>query len=89
MAVPCAIYYASYYFYGTARGLGGGVGMFFTEDYAKVVWDNQVYMWEYHSDLVAEHPYSSRWYQWLVDARPYSTTWCALTTAPRAPSGPL
>lgn len=32
--------------------------MFFTEDYAKVVWDNQVYMWEYHSDLVAEHPYS-------------------------------
>ena len=70
VAVPCAIYYASYYFYGTARGLGGGVGMFFTEDYAKVVWDNQVYMWEYHSDLVAEHPYSSRWYQWLVDARP-------------------
>ena len=44
--------------------------MLFTEDYAKVVWDNQVYMWEYHSDLVAEHPYSSRWYQWLVDARP-------------------
>lgn len=70
VAVPCAIYYMSYYFYGTARGLEGGAGMFFTRDYAEIVWDNQVYMWEYHSDLVAEHPYSSRWYQWLVDARP-------------------
>ena len=70
VALPLAIYYASYYFYGTARGLGGGVGMFFTRDYFDIVWDNQVYMWEYHSDLVAEHPYSSRWYQWLVDARP-------------------
>ncbi|MEI3099057.1 MAG: hypothetical protein V8T41_04075 [Oscillospiraceae bacterium] len=60
----------SYYCYGTAKGLEGGLGMYFTEDYAKIVWDNQIYMWEYHSDLVSTHPYSSRWYQWLVDARP-------------------
>ena len=70
VAVPLAIYYVSYYHYGTASGLDGGVGMFFTRDYFDVVWDNQVYMWEYHSDLVSTHPYSSRWYQWLVDARP-------------------
>ena len=70
VAVPLAIYYASYYFYGTARGLDGGVGMYFTRDYFDIVWDNQVYMWEYHSDLVSTHPYASRWYQWLVDARP-------------------
>lgn len=70
VAIPVAIYYVSYYHYGTASGLDGGVGMFFTRDYFDVVWDNQVYMWEYHSDLVSTHPYSSRWYQWLVDARP-------------------
>ena len=44
--------------------------MYFTKDYADIVLHNQVYMWEYHSDLVSTHPYSSRWYQWLVDARP-------------------
>lgn len=70
IAIPLAIYYASYYFYGTAKGLDGGIGMYFTKDYFDTVWDNQVYMWEYHSDLVSTHPYSSRWYQWLVDARP-------------------
>ena len=70
VALPCAIYYASYYFYGTARGLEGGVGMFFTRDYLEIVLHNQEYMWNYHSGLVAEHPYASRWYQWLVDARP-------------------
>lgn len=70
VAIPLAIYYASYYHYGTASGLEGCVGMYFTRDYFDIVWDNQVYMWEYHSDLVSTHPYSSRWYQWLVDARP-------------------
>ena len=70
VAVPLAVYYVSYYHYGTASGLEGGLGMLFDRDYLKIVWDNQVYMWEYHSDLVSEHPYASRWYQWLVDARP-------------------
>ena len=70
VAIPLIIYYVSYYHYGTARGLSGGIDMFFTRDYFDIVWDNQVYMWEYHSDLVSTHPYSSRWYQWLVDARP-------------------
>ena len=70
VAAPLAIYYASYYFYGTASGLDGGIGMYFTRDYFDIVWDNQIYMWEYHSDLVSTHPYASRWYQWLVDARP-------------------
>ena len=70
VAVPLAVYYVSYYHYGTASGLEGGLGMLFDRDYLKIVWDNQVYMWEYHSDLVSEHPYASRWFQWLVDARP-------------------
>lgn len=69
VAIPAVIYYLSYYAYGTAAGLSG-VGMFFTKDYLTIVWDNQTYMWNYHSKLVAEHPYSSRWFQWLLDARP-------------------
>ena len=70
VAIPAAIYYASYYHYGTASGLEGGVGMYFTRDYLDIVLKNQSYMWNYHSGLVSTHPYSSHWYQWLVDARP-------------------
>ena len=69
IAVPAVIYYLSYYAYGTAAGLSG-VKMFFTRDYFRIVADNQKYMWNYHSTLVAEHPYASRWFQWLLDARP-------------------
>ena len=69
VGIPCLIYYVSYYSYGLSQGLAGP-GMLFQRDYAKLVIDNQLYMWNYHSDLVATHPYSSRWYQWLVDARP-------------------
>ena len=35
-----------------------------------MVLDNQEYMFNYHSGVVATHPYSSRWYQWLLDIRP-------------------
>lgn len=69
VAVPALIYYLSYYAYGTASGLSG-IGMFFSKDYLRIVLDNQSYMWNYHSGLVAEHPYASRWFQWLLDARP-------------------
>ena len=27
-------------------------------------------MFTYHASIVAEHPYSSRWYQWLLNIRP-------------------
>lgn len=29
-------------------------------------WDWQVQMFDYHHDLVAEHPYSSKWYTWPI-----------------------
>ena len=67
--VPALIYYLSYFPYGQAIGLSG-VGMYFKPEYLKAVWDNQVFMFTYHSGLVAEHPYSSVWYQWLLDIRP-------------------
>lgn len=32
--------------------------------------NNQKTMFNYHSNLVSEHPYSSRWYQWPIMTRP-------------------
>lgn len=67
--VPAAIYYVSYYHYGAAKGLTG-IGAFFTKEYAQIVLDNQSFMFTYHSGVTASHPYSSRWYQWVLDIRP-------------------
>ena len=64
--IPCVIYYLSYIPYGTSQG----VYNVFSKEYLKIVIDNQVYMFNYHSKLVATHPYSSVWYQWVLDIRP-------------------
>ena len=69
VVVPCLVYYASYWSYGPSQGFGGPFRLF-KPGYLKLVIDNQVYMWDYHSDLVATHPYSSKWYQWIFDIRP-------------------
>ena len=69
IGIPCLIYYVSYYSYGLSQGMSGP-GMFFRKEYLQLVVNNQTYMWNYHSDLVATHPYASMWHQWLVDARP-------------------
>lgn len=69
VVVPVAIYCLSYIPYGLACGysfpelLGQG-------GYYKIIWDNQVYMLTYHAGVNQTHPYSSRWYQWLLDSRP-------------------
>ena len=67
--IPALIYYVSYYPYGAARGMRGP-GMFFRREYLQTVLDNQGYMFRYHSGVNATHPYSSRWYQWMLDIRP-------------------
>ncbi len=36
----------------------------------KNVWEHNITMYEYHANLVSSHPYSSKWYQWLLDIRP-------------------
>ncbi len=64
--VPCVIYYLSYYPYGVAEGKT----KLFSRDYLNMVLSNQQYMFNYHSQLSATHPYSSTWYQWLLDIRP-------------------
>lgn len=63
--VPGLVYYLAYLPYGAALGQRP-----FTAAYTKTVWDNQSFMLRYHANIVAEHPYSSRWYQWLLNIRP-------------------
>ena len=63
--VPCLIYYFSYLPYGRAQYLDP-----FSREYFHMVLSNQQFMFSYHSSIVAEHPYSSRWYQWLLNIRP-------------------
>ncbi len=36
----------------------------------KDLWDLQVRMYHYHSDLVATHPFTSPWYLWPLDIKP-------------------
>ena len=60
------IYYLSYYPYALARGITSP----FDRGYAQIVLENQKFMFTYHSGVTAEHPYSSRWYQWILDIRP-------------------
>lgn len=67
--VPGVIYYLSYTPYGLAKGLRAP-GMYFSGEYLRTVWENQTFMFTYHAGLIAEHPYSSSWWQWLIDARP-------------------
>ncbi len=67
--VPGLVYYASYWSYAPSQGVDGPFRLF-QPGYVKIVADNQRYMWDYHSDLVATHPYSSKWYQWVLDIRP-------------------
>ena len=65
IAVPALIYYFSYLPYGIAENT-----KLFSRAYGKLVLDNQAFMFRYHAGVVAEHPYSSRWYQWLLNIRP-------------------
>ena len=65
VALPCLIYYLSYLPYGAAQGYSP-----LSRDYLRIVLENQRFMFTYHSSLVATHPYSSTWYQWLLNIRP-------------------
>jgi len=64
VVLPGIIYLLSYLPYAYAQG-DMSLGSLW-----KAMWDNQLYMFNYHKGVHDSHPYSSRWYQWLVDARP-------------------
>ena len=65
LLIPAVIYYLSYLPYGVAEGTVPG-----NPAYTKIVLDNQSFMLSYHVNVQAEHPYSSRWWQWILDLRP-------------------
>lgn len=67
--IPVTVYYVSYYPYGAAKDMSG-VSMFFDREYLDIVISNNEFMFTYHSGVNSTHPYSSWWYQWLIDARP-------------------
>jgi len=68
--IPAAVYYIVYIPYGHALGMTLGGGMLWDAEFFKHVWDNQIVMFRYHSQLVAEHPYSSMWWQWVLNTKP-------------------
>ncbi|MPM34624.1 hypothetical protein SDC9_81210 [bioreactor metagenome] len=62
--IPAAIYCLSYLPYAQARGDDS------LSNLLTVVLDNQTFMFTYHKGVSDAHPYSSRWWQWLLDLRP-------------------
>jgi len=44
--------------------------LFSKDSLSGIMLDNQWYMLDYHQGVTSTHPYSSRWFQWIVDARP-------------------
>jgi len=68
--IPVTIYYLTYIPYGSARGMTVTGGMLWNPAFFNIVWNNQVVMFRYHSQLVAEHPFSSVWWQWIFNIRP-------------------
>lgn len=61
IAVPIMIYVLSYIPFVSPSGTSGLI--------AKLL-ENQEYMFNYHSKLVATHPYSSSWYEWPMMVKP-------------------
>ena len=61
VAVPVVVYALSYVPFIMAQG--GGLG---------AIWDNQVFMFTYHSRyvLAADHPFDSNWWSWPLILRP-------------------
>ena len=71
VVIPVIVYYLTYIPYGLARGMSLSQGMLWDPEFFRLFWDTQVYsMFKYHSQLVAEHPFSSEWWQWIFNIRP-------------------
>ncbi|MCL2499688.1 MAG: phospholipid carrier-dependent glycosyltransferase [Defluviitaleaceae bacterium] len=59
VAVPLVIYTLSYIPFMLAHG--GGL---------RTAWNNQMHMYSYHAELVAEHNFASDWWSWPILQRP-------------------
>ncbi len=70
LVVPAVIYCLSYIQNGRIAGMSLRDGMLWDPKYYELIWENQKFMFSYHSGLDATHSYSSTWWQWIVNARP-------------------
>ena len=72
VAIPIVIYCLSYIPYGLAEGMKLSDGMLLDKRFHDIIWENQKFMLTYHGHdvLGSTHPYSSQWWQWILDARP-------------------
>lgn len=68
--VPAVIYCLSYIQNGLSTGIRLEDGMLWDPRYYQLIWENQKFMFHYHSTLDTTHDYSSYWWQWILDARP-------------------
>lgn len=41
-----------------------------SHDLFQVMWESSLFMLDFHSDIVFEHPYESPWYTWILDLVP-------------------
>ena len=68
--IPATIYYISYIPYGHSLRMTLADGMLFDSRFFDIFWRNQNSMFSYHAYLEAEHPFTSVWWQWLLNIRP-------------------
>ena len=59
--IPAIIYWVCY----IPDKVWGSAGWSITN-----VWNQNMYMYNYHTDLTSTHPFASTWYMWLFDIRP-------------------
>ena len=70
LAVPGVIYLLSYFPFAEGKGLEPSLARFGNKEFYQVVWDNQKFMFSYHSGLESTHAYGSPWWKWVIDLRP-------------------
>ncbi|MDR2360139.1 MAG: glycosyltransferase family 39 protein [Oscillospiraceae bacterium] len=68
IVVPLIIYLLSYIPYASAKYGASADGTF--SGFLTMVRENQKYMLRYHTGLDSTHPYSSEWWQWVLNLRP-------------------
>lgn len=64
VVIPLCIYTASYWPYAVYAGDTSLKGLI------AVMWENQGHMLHYHQGVTQQHPYQSKWWMWMLDARP-------------------
>lgn len=68
IVIPVTIYFLSYLpYYIYEAGTTARYGL---SDMVQTAWRYQKFMYDYHSQLVATHPYQSSWWQWPFTLRP-------------------